>query len=242
MTAIIIFAGMKLKPYHLLALLLFAACKKDNNNNTVKPTTPVTTNTQEVTVADSGSYTINGKVYRLNNIAQIQTGNSEADVKLDSVVSYSQYKESSSKDSIYFFHTYDLNGKGAQGLTLALFKKYSKYDMNKQFVYMPNNLTDIFTPGNYVFAVDYMRENATNGVAIQIAGIGSTYSTNPLVVPTTITADKEKNAHFEITKLTHVTGNQYILEAKFDATLFDDDENPTNVDNGYIRLNINIAY
>ncbi len=83
-----------------------------------------------------------------------------------------------------------------------------------------------------------------NGVAIQIykksavGGMLSTYSPLPLAQPTTVNKSAQLNATFQVITFKQTDTNQYLLEAKFSATVFDGNETPVNLTNGYVRLSI----
>lgn len=219
--------------YCILAICFFAACKKDVK---VNPVTPVKT-AEVLFPSDSISYTVDGKTYILNNAAGVTTGNTEADRK-DSVADLNHYYISGSKDSVFFYRTFNFSGPGS-GLGISFFRKYAVKDMVSGVINYPTSQDDLFKPGNYPYGTDFNRENATNGVALAINGIGQTYSDQTLGIPVPITSASESNAHFQVLSFKLVSDQypgQYVLEAKFDATLFDNSGATKQLSNGYIRM------
>jgi hypothetical protein len=224
--------------YCLIPILFFAACKKDIR---VNPITPIKTNAI-VLASDSGSYTIDGKTYALDTQGGIEIGNTDADRKLDSIIDQNHYYISGRKDSIFFYRTFNLyNSQSKQSIDISFFKKYAVKNMIPAPIYYPQSQADLFQAGSYQYGTDYTRENATNGVALAVNGIGQTYSNNILGMPSTVPAKAENNASFEITSFKKVDGSQYLLEAKFNVVIFDDSGTAKQVKDGYVRLNINIG-
>jgi hypothetical protein len=58
------------------------------------------------------------------------------------------------------------------------------------------------------------------------------------VVPATITQASENGSIFQIMTFKKLSNGNYLLEAKFNATLFDRNEKPVKIDNGYGRITI----
>jgi hypothetical protein len=228
----------KLKPLLFLCLLsVFAACKKDAA--TPQPFTP---EQEEKAVTDSGSYTVNGKTYTLNSVGNFSVTNTDASLKIDSVVDHVNYYISGNKDSVFFARTYGIaNYKDEGYMEISFFKKYSKTETHKDgtgLLYKPNDPTDLFKVGKYNFQVDYTRANANNGVAVSIYKNGRSFITRSLAENTTINQESQNASHFEIISLKHLKYGAYLLEAKFNAVVFDGEEKPHQVTNGYIRMTI----
>lgn len=223
--------------YCLLIVFFFAACKKDIKT----PVSPVKTN-PVVFQADSASYTIDGKTYTLDNQGAVEVGNTEADRKLDSVADNNHYYISGNKDSIFFYRTFNLrSSKTGDGMALSFFKKYAAKDMVSQLIYYPVNQADLFKTGDYQFGTDFTRENATNGVALAVNGIGQTYSNAILGTPSAISPASENGASFEILNFKQIENDQYLLEAKFNAMIFDSNGPAKQLTNGYVRITVVVA-
>jgi hypothetical protein len=225
-----------LKPLLVLSILtLFAACKKDTNivPETVKP------DPLEL-LTDSGSYTLNGKTYTLQSFGIMRILNSDPNLKVDSVVDHVNYV-SGNKDSVFFVRSYTLSNRDdGTVMEFAFFKKYSKTEMKKDGfgMYIPNNLLDLIHVGKYDFQVDYTRLNAHDGVAIDLHRDGQTFSNKFISETTQIKQADENGSHFEVTNFKLIKSGGALLEAKFDAVIFDSDEKPQKVTNGYIRVHI----
>lgn len=121
-------------------------------------------------------------------------------------------------------------------------KKYRNYAENGTLsTFVPQNELDVFGVGKYPYAVDLEKENTQNGIVIEILSNKQFLKTNGpdlFGVPTLINKDAQKGSTFEVTKLTNIESDVYLLEAKFSATLFDHEEKPKKVENGYLRLRI----
>lgn len=226
-----------LKPLLLLSLLsLFIACKKDKK---ITPEPQEKPDPLEL-ATDSGSYTVNGKTYTVGELSNMRVLNADPHLKIDSIVNHSFYI-SGNKDSVFFSRSYTMfNAKEWAGLEVSFFKKYSKKDMNKNSLgfYVPNNLSDLIHVGKYDFQVDYTRVNAHDGVAIDLNGNGKTFSKLSLAEPTQIKQESENGTHFEIITFKSLKSGGFLLEAKFDAVVFDANEMPQKLTNGYIRMKI----
>lgn len=231
---------------YCFALILFlAACKKDVKTAPITVTKPTS---EAVFPPDSVSYTIDGKNHVLNNAGGVTTGNTDANRKVDSVIDGTHFYISGNKDSVFFYRTFDFtNAGGSPNFNIAFFKKFAAKDMLSAGILYPADQTSIFEPGNYQYGTDYTRENATNGVALTVNGIGQTYSNLTLGFPTTITAASESGAHFQVLSFKKLSDDtftaQYLIEAKFDASLFADDGiTKQQLTNGYIRMVVAIAH
>ncbi|MGN6177694.1 MAG: hypothetical protein ACTHNW_00830 [Mucilaginibacter sp.] len=232
---------MKTKLYYYLlgAVCFFAACKKDGT----KPTPKTTVTTKPIT--DSISFTINGKNYYVNTPSDGGFGTIDA----NSVNTYSnqQWNYTSSKDSIMYFKNILLSTTTAGEpdlpiVKLSFFRKYNRSSFpNGNFFNLDTaDQLKMYTAGSYVFATDYMYSDFTSGVGIAVSGVGTSYTQKILGEPTTIIQSMQKNSSFVISSFTPVKGNEYLLIAKFNATLFDSNEQPINLTNGYIRLLIDV--
>ncbi len=225
---------MKYPPVYcaLLFFCLFAACKKDAKTNII----PIKVN-HPALLTDSVSFSIAGKTYALNTVTGSAIGDGQANVKVDSSIYYAHI--SSDKDSVFFWRSYKIENDTSTA-QVSFFKKYSKTDLSAGILNIPVSVTDLFLPGNYPFAVDYTRENAHNGVAIAVNGIGQSYSTKDVLTPVGIKQASENGSALTITSLTKMPNGLYLVEAKFNAILFDSNENPIKLEDGYLRLNLNL--
>jgi hypothetical protein len=225
-----------------LACMFLASCKK-NTPNELQLT--VATDLLE-NASDSLSFNIDGIPYLLNSYQSYSVNNLHSNCKIDSIVKHNYYI-SGDKDSLLLTRSYFLTStKYDQTVEISFSKKYALKDMKlNPFVYEPNNKLDMFTIGKRQFILDFKRENAHNGVTIR------TVSNSPIVneyyqsyidrifgEPTTIGANNQQSSVFEILNLKILKSGKYLLEAKFNTTVFDKDEKSRKLENGYLRITL----
>jgi hypothetical protein len=78
-------------------------------------------------------------------------------------------------------------------------------------------------------------------VALAVNGAGQTYSNAILGTPSAIAPASENGAGFEILNFKQIENDQYLLEAKFNAVIFDDNGSAKQLTNGYVRITVVIA-
>jgi hypothetical protein len=220
--------------FPLFILCLIAGCKKDDKIS------PAVVKTETAAIpTDSSSFIINGSTYTQSTQGMVLVGNAGANMKIDTVIDKNRYYSSGDKDSVFFYRSYALSNEAAtSSVVFSFFKKYNINEMVSEFT--PANKLDLFGLGEHPYAVDFLRENAHNGVAIAVNGVGQTYINSPLEIPTTITPGSENNSSFEITTFKKLDDGEYLLEATFNAILFDKNENPVKLENGYVRMVLNL--
>ena len=230
--------------YPAVILLIISSCKKDNQNNPVnnKPITPVIT-----AVKDSGSYTIDGKVYTVNTRGTtILEGNAGVNQK----VVYNNnpplyFDVVRDKDFLLFFRGNSLFSNGT-ALTVTFLKKYNKNALNMGSLGIYHPLVDdalkLYAVGKHQYAEDYGRQQSKDGITLSVSANGknyTTYSPIPLQKPTKLKPGFQNNSTFEITSFVKTNDGGYNLEAKFSAVIIEDwTEDQTKVENGYLRLYI----
>lgn len=229
---------MKISPFWcgIFALCLFAACKKDNTVPAELKPDPL------LALGDSCSFQVEGKSYSLTSRNSMGVRNAPANRnKLDSVVKGVKYY-SGDKDSIAFSRNYAFfNGSAGSSFKIYFIKKYNKNEMEKNVwnTFLPKNTEELFQVGQYKYAVDYGKEDAMDGIAIGFSAGQSFYSYSNAFPgrPTSITPESQQQSKFEIIRFVKLTNGSYLLEAKFNATVFDYDETvKKNIENGYLRL------
>jgi hypothetical protein len=243
---------MKTKLYLCLlgALCLFTACKKDEQSKT----STTTTTTTAPLVKDSIFFTINGKNYFANTVFNGSQVVSSAN-NVETFVNQ-QYLFSDSKDTVLAINNFllsynsDATTNAAPTIQFSFFKKFNIAEFHQKgilFSFLPMaDQATMYAPGTYIFATDFMRRSNTSGVAIGISGVGATYSTKLLGQPSAITQSLENNSSFVVTSLTKVKNTdtddssyaQYILTGTFTATVFDANEQPMALTNGYIKIHV----
>jgi hypothetical protein len=142
----------------------------------------------------------------------------------------------------------DGNVEHGGNLKIRLVQKFAKNELTRNFlgIEAPVSDTILYYPkGNHPYAVDFSRFNTQNGVALEAfveTANGrtwmSTYSDLPVLLPTAITNDSQKDSKFEVINVYNVPGNGHVLEAKFSANFFDKDEKVQKLENGYIRIHV----
>ncbi|MDN3587939.1 hypothetical protein QWY86_14755 [Pedobacter aquatilis] len=224
-----------------MALLVLAACKKESP---IEP--PVEKPDLLTLLGDSASYTIDGKLIKVNKVNSFGGFNLQPNSKVDSIVKYAQYI-SGDKDSIMYGQRYDIHDVDYNNQISVVFaKKFNKNNMNSNnslWSNTPKNYLEMFYTGNYQYAVDLYKENTQNGIAIFVRKERQSFKTSGpdyFGRATTITKDAQKDSKFEVIKLNKLKNGGYMLEAKFTATIFDDQEKPKKIENGYLRLKLNI--
>lgn len=116
-------------------------------------------------------------------------------------------------------------------MELSFGKKFTKNDLNTESFFTriySKEYFDIFNVGDYPYAVDYLRTNTLNSMAIAVEtihddGIRETYRTyifSPNGYESAILLDAQKDSYFKITKIHNLSGGRRIMEAHFSATFF----------------------
>lgn len=95
---------------------------------------------------------------------------------------------------------------------------------------------NMFTAGSKNYVLDYGRDNIQNGIAFKISDGFKTYGSDSFRKPPQLNPDAQKDSKFEITSLRKLSSGDYILEAKFNALVFNDNNERKNLENGYLRL------
>lgn len=227
-------------------LTLCFSCKKSKSPVEVQvaPIPPIT---------DSVSFSIGGKLFTvIESATHISgSGNAQANLKLDSIGRVNNvYYYSGSKDSLMFNHDITIvnhaktTGDDIVTMTFSIMKKYGKNQLSQNAgIVVPPTLLPLYNPGNYSYAFDFNRENSREGVAISISRttnnigtISSSYSSLLLKYPTKVTKATQADTGFQIISLSKSDAGQYYIIARFNALLFDGNENQTRLDNGYLRL------
>lgn len=221
-----------------LSLLLLAACKK----NTPLPD-PVVEKPDPLEFAgDSASYMIGGKLSIVNKVNSGTALNLQPNSKVDSIVNGSIYYASGDKDSVLYGRRYDIHDNEYDNMISFFFlKKYHKNAMEYQFILRPKHELDLYMVGKYNYALDFNRDNSQNGVALELRNQKvnyQTYGSDSFRTPQVLKPDAQSQSTFEVTNIKKLKSGSYILEAKFNATIFDRDFKPKKIENGYLRLRL----
>ncbi|MDQ0637333.1 hypothetical protein QF042_000898 [Pedobacter sp. W3I1] len=229
---------MKFK--HLLgvaiALFFFAACKKDNP--IIEPK-----NALEL-LKDSASYSIDGKTYNAIGIEKNWTYTTQSNLKITSGVNFN-YQLEGDKDSLLFVREYSIRAPYTN-IAISFVKIYNKNETeftnenNGGHLNYPKNKTNIFSPGLYKYSTEFYRSNSTSGIAFTLInqqGVFKSYSQSDLGKQASVTQSDQNGSKFEIISLKK-RKLDYLLEAKFNLNVFDENKKQLKIENGYLRLSI----
>ncbi|RYY34029.1 MAG: hypothetical protein EOP46_14745 [Sphingobacteriaceae bacterium] len=246
------------KPITLLVIVaaFLFSCKKET-----KPSSPETVNPipadKTPLPQDSISFTIQEEKYVFSNIKTAGVGNLAMNIKPFKEVKdigklayetggYYWYGEPDSTLYSLFFEMLsdDYNNR----LSVSFNKKFKDSDLQKgtSLRKLTNNII-MFEPGKLPYAVDIEKENTLEGICIDFSGrrLNLNASTRvpgfSILVRSDLDNNIQSNSTFEITSLKHVRDEIYIIEAKFEANLFDEQENAYRLKNGYMRIKGNMT-
>ncbi|NII85822.1 MULTISPECIES: hypothetical protein [unclassified Pedobacter] len=216
-----------------IALFFLAACKKDNP--IIEPPVVIEKEDPLEYAHDSISYSIDGITYKLSKYSSLSgASNRQPYSKVDSIVNYGYYI-SGIKDSVLYSRIYGIYSD-QQKVNVIFIKTYNKASMLQSLVLRPKDIMDLFTVGQRNYALDYGRDNIQNGVAISISDGFKTYGSDSFRTPPQLSADAQKNSKFEITSLKKLKSGTYVLEAKFNAMVYNEKNVSKKLENGYLRL------
>lgn len=216
-----------------IGLFLFAACKKDNP--VIEPPVVIEKEDPLEYAHDSVSYSIDGYTYKLSQYSSFyRASNHQPYSKVDSIVGNGYYI-SGIKDSVLYSRNYGIYTDGKK-VDVIFIKTYKKESMLQSLILRPKDIMDLFTIGARNYALDYDRDNIQNGVAISLSDGYKTYGSDDFRKSPQLSADAQKNSKFEITSLKKLKSGTYILEAKFNAMLYNEQNASKKLENGYLRL------
>ena len=215
--------------------IFFAACKKENllNEQYVEKQDPWEF------LKDSISYSINGITYgaaRYSSNDQWET--LEPYSKIDSIVNNSYYI-GGIKDSVLHTTCYNIYNDTLT-VTVRFIKTYHKTRLLNGDFLRPEKFAKLFALGSRNYAIDFERDNTQNGVAISINDGFKTYGSRSFMSPPQLSPDAQKDSKFEIISIKKSSSGFCILEAKFNATVFNWKNESKKLENGYLRLNLGI--
>jgi hypothetical protein len=220
----------------VISLFFFAACKKDNP--TIEPENPLEL------LKDSASYAIDGKAYNVIDIEKNWTYTTQSNLKITSGVNFN-YQLEGDKDSLLFVREYSIRAPYTN-IAISFLKIYNKNETaltnenNGGYLNYPKNKTDIFSPGLYKYSTEFFRSNSTSGIAFTLInqqGVFKSYSQSDLGKPSSVTQIDQNGSKFEIISLKK-RKSDYLLEAKFNLNVFDENKKQLKIENGYLRLSI----
>lgn len=232
----------------LVAVLLGSSCKKQNP--ITAPEIPEVI-TKSAFLPDSTSFTVNGKHY-INRLIRPASsrgyGNRGVNLQLSPTdgewsISFgnSEYWVGSA-DSVQYSSDSRTWLKGDEGfIEVSFIKKYKRERALKLgSMYFPRIGDQFYTLGDYRYAVDFERTGNDEGVALRLSVNNETltsYSQLSINNKSKLTAESQRNSKFKILKIDEIKGTDFVvLEATFETTLFDKNENPVKVTDGFFRI------
>jgi hypothetical protein len=226
-------------------LLLASACKKDN---------PVVSPPKAAAVKpranDSISFVIDGKWYNPSSDTTYfgpLYGNKGTNLRLSDkpgdwfLRSWQANKYwAGAADSVQYFTGCDFR-TSRFGATFCFIKNYNIAETIKSGgMQVPKTTENYYAIKDYTYAADFGREAKDEGVAITIGNYnkgGSSFSPLQINKKSKLTTDSQKGSSFKIIKIEEVKGTDYIiLEATFEANLYNEEEESIKVTNGFLRL------
>ena len=228
-----------------IALSALSACKKESIPNTPEPIA-------EKILSDSISFGINGKQYIFNNLYGVGFGNRQVNIKQSPVIiadrkpayttgGYYWYGE---KDSTLYSAFFKLDANKQQGdLQVSFSKKFRNNELivAQQFLTIKDYLS-LLKLGKQAFSVDLGKENSMDGIAIDLnssdfaENLSTTIPGFSILVRSNLGKNIQDNSLFEITKITKLKENQYLIEANFEVNLYDKNEQLYRAKNGFLRI------
>lgn len=239
-----------MKKLHLILpvalALLASSCKKDN-----AVTIPELVAPKKHFAADSSSFTINGKSYSSgpSGSSSRGAGNKGTNMKLstkdgDWSISNGHHYWVGALDSVQFYKFYENYLDNANGaITFSFIKNYKRTSLDKNgFLYAPKLATDVITLGDQNYALDFEREGKEEGIAISLSLNGQTLTSySPLLIriPSSLGRESQRDSKFKVLKIEEVKNTDLMrIEAVFEANLFDENEKPVKITDGFLRLTV----
>ncbi|TDG37856.1 hypothetical protein EZJ43_01835 [Pedobacter changchengzhani] len=218
-----------------LVLLCFSSCKNKLELKPIEKTDPLEF------VKDSVSFMFDGKTYSdARFFSGYKGSNLLANIKVDSIVK-TIYYYSSAKDSVMYTHTYGFDVEGPR-IDITFLKKFNFNEMVKVTNWLPKDFNGFYKLGKRHYALDFGRDNSENGVAISINNgiIYKTFGSESFQKPPLLEQNSQVLSNFEIITFKKLGNDDYILEAKFNAKVFDENKNSKDIQNGFLRLRLNL--
>lgn len=232
----------------LAAVLLGSSCKKQDP--VAAPEAPEVIK-KSAFLQDSTSFTVNGKHYTnalINPGFSRGYGNRGVNLQLSttngewSIAAGNNEYWVGSADSVQYSSDSKTMLKNNEGvIKVSFIKKYKKEKALKfGSMYYPRTGDQFYTLGDYHYAVDFERTGKDEGVAIELSVNNETltsYSQLLMYKESKLTAESQSKSKFKILKIEEIKGTDFVvLEASFEATLFDKNENPVKITDGFFRI------
>mgnify|MGYP001045943298 CR=1 FL=1 len=232
----------------LAALLLASSCKK---KDIVAAPEPPEVIAKSRFLPDSTSFTINGKRYTnalRDPAASRGYGNRGVNLQLSPTNGEWSLSGGANNywvgvvDSVQYSSESTTMLEQTRGAIIVSFiKKYKKEHAFKLgSMYCPRPGDKFYTLGDYPYAIDFERTGKDEGVAIKLSVNNeplTSYSQLSINAKSKLTAESQNGSKFKILKIDEIKGTDFIvLEAAFEANLFDKNEKSVKVTDGFFRI------
>ncbi|RIJ37070.1 hypothetical protein [Pontibacter oryzae] len=222
----------------VLASAIFVSCEKHEIDAIQKPIDP---QAGLASLKDSASYTINGKRYVCDDRHMSGRGNIAANrdsatglfLQSDTMLYYTACGFGKQQDA-------DRSDDGR--LTIYFIRKYAKNQLvtsaSVPALLQPENLADHYKLGQYRYTFDFKQDNRQNGINLTVRKVNGNEAEDMSTQPFVKASHSQDNSTFAITRFEPIGDGSYLLEAKFTANVFDANQTPTRVENGYMRFRV----
>lgn len=230
-----------------VALVLLASSCKKNNAVTI----PELVAAKKHFAPDSSSFIINGKSYSSGPNGSFSRGSGNRGTNLKLSTKDGEWSISNGRDywvgaadSVQFYRFYENYLDNAQGsITFSFLKNYKRSSLDGGGSwYTPKIGTEVITLGDQHYALDFEREGKDEGIAIKLYLKGQTltsYSPLRIRIPSSLSVESHRDSKFKILKIEDLKGTDFMrIEAVFEGNLFDENEKPVKITNGFLRLTV----
>ena len=227
--------------YFAFAFFLVTSCKKEREAVIVEDP-----QAHLLSLKDSVSFNLDGKKFERTYINTIEKSRNQITLDIAS--------GRLSADSILYSSMFKFAGGERGQISFTFMKKFRKDQLitktNFLLIEGPESEMDLYKTGEHPYAIDFATFNTYNGISIELlspmddtAGYEILTSSIPFWkrLQTTITPASQNNSRFEIISLQKLSNGNHLLEAKFSANLFNEQEKQRRLENGYLRMQISIT-
>lgn len=225
-------------------VLLASSCKKNNGITIPEPEV-----TKKHFATDSTSFIINGKRYISGSNASASRGASNRGTNMKLSKTNGDWSISNGNDywvgaidSVQYIKFYETSlDENFGSIKFSFIKNYKRTSLVKNtLLYAPKIETEVITLGDQNYALDYEREGKDEGIAITLSIKTQNFTSySPLFIriPSSLGVESHRDSKFKILKIEDVKGTDFMrIEAVFEGNLFDENEKPVKITDGFLRL------
>ncbi len=243
-----------LTPYYFIFAFLIALCSCKKQQKEVVPAPAASVTKNPVSYSDSISFSIGSQLYVFGSRYKAGISNRAIDVK-PSPTKIPGGKLAEETGGFYWYGVPDStlysvfygfpSVVSGNELDVSFTKRYKDGVLTRQgALLVADNHLDIIKKGKQSFAVDYDKENTMDGIVIELYKQGKFLTTaipgSSILVRSNLKNDIQNNSSFEITKVEQIQDDRYVVEARFDVNLFDEDAKLYRAANGFLRFTTNM--